>query len=80
MAEYRSGHFAEADSALLAAANGAKADLLAAGTSSFYRAMSLFRQGKENEARKLATEATARMKPLPKMIRTRWRRVRPSTT
>ena len=28
--------------------------------------MSLFRQGKENEARKLATEAAAKMKPLPK--------------
>ena len=26
----------------------------------------MFRQGKENEARKLATEAAARMKPLPK--------------
>jgi hypothetical protein len=32
----------------------------------FYRAMSLFRQGKENEARRLATEAAAKMKPLPK--------------
>jgi hypothetical protein len=28
--------------------------------------MSLFRQGKANEARKLATEAAAQMKPLPK--------------
>jgi hypothetical protein len=28
--------------------------------------MSLFRQGKETEARKLATEAAAQMKPLPK--------------
>jgi hypothetical protein len=37
-----------------------------AGTSTFYRAMSLFRHGKENEARKLATEAAATMKPLPK--------------
>src|SRR5215831_18422353 len=28
--------------------------------------MSLFRQGKENEARKAVTETAARMKPLPK--------------
>jgi hypothetical protein len=28
--------------------------------------MSLFRQGKENEARMLATEAAAKMLPLPK--------------
>ena len=27
--------------------------------------MSLFRQGKKDEARKLATEAAAKMKPLP---------------
>ena len=37
-----------------------------AGTSTFYRAMSLFRHGKENEARKLAVETAAMMKPLPK--------------
>jgi hypothetical protein len=35
------------------------------GTSAFYRAMSLFRQGKKDEARQLATEAAAKMKPLP---------------
>ena len=35
------------------------------GTAAFYRAMSLFRQGKNDEARKLATEAAAKMKPLP---------------
>ena len=34
--------------------------------SAFYRAMSLFRQGKENEARRLATEAASKMKPLPR--------------
>jgi hypothetical protein len=32
----------------------------------FYRAMSLFRQGKKVEARKLALSAAAKMKPLPK--------------
>jgi hypothetical protein len=67
MAEYRSGHFAQADAALLAAANAAARNYpLVAGTATFYRAMSLFRQGKENEARKLASEAAAQMKPLPK--------------
>ena len=35
------------------------------GISAFYRAMSLFRQGKKDEARKLATAAAAKMKPLP---------------
>jgi hypothetical protein len=66
MAEYRSGHFTEADAALVAAADGAKNNPPVAGTAAFYRAMSLFRQGKETEARKLATAAAATMKPLPK--------------
>jgi len=38
-----------------------------AGTSALYRAMSLFRQGKEKEARQLAIEAVSKMKPLPKV-------------
>jgi hypothetical protein len=66
MAEYRRGHFAEADAALIAAAKGVKDNSHVAGTSALYRAMSLFRQGKEDEARKLATGAAAAMKPLPK--------------
>jgi tetratricopeptide (TPR) repeat protein len=66
MAEYRSGHFAEADAALIAAAKSAQNNWLAADTSRLYRAMSLFRQGKENEARQLAIETVARMTPLPK--------------
>jgi hypothetical protein len=37
-----------------------------AGTSAFYRALSLFRQGKPDEARQLATQAATKMKPLPK--------------
>ncbi len=65
MAEYRSGHFAEADAALIAAATRAKDDPRVVGTSAFYRAMGLFRQGKTDLARKLATEAAAKMKPLP---------------
>src|SRR5262249_17227820 len=47
MAEYRSGHFAEADAALIAARHFGLT-----GTGAFYRAMSLFRQGKVNEVRK----------------------------
>jgi tetratricopeptide (TPR) repeat protein len=66
MAEYRSGHFAQADAALLATAKGAGDYPQVAGTATFYRAMSLFRQGKEDEARKLATEAAVKMEPLPK--------------
>jgi eukaryotic-like serine/threonine-protein kinase len=65
IAEYRSGHFKEADAALLAATTGAKNDQHVAGPSAFFRAMSLFRQGKPDEARKLATEA-AQMARLPK--------------
>ena len=34
-------------------------------TAAFYRAMSLFRQGKPDEARSLATAVAAKMKPLP---------------
>jgi WD40 repeat protein len=66
MAEYRSGHFAEADAALIAAATGGKDNLRLVGTSAFYRAMSLFRQGKENEAVQLTIGAASLMKPLPK--------------
>ena len=66
MAEYRSGHFAEADAALLAAMEASKDNPHLAGTSAFYRALSLFRQGKPDEARQLASQAAAKMKPLPK--------------
>ena len=66
MAEYRSGHFAEADAALAAAMEAGKDSPRVAGTSAFYRALSLFRQGKPDEARQLATQAAAKMKPLPK--------------
>ena len=65
MAEYRSGHFAEADAALTAAMNDPRKNNTVSSTSAFYRAMGLFRQGKTDLARKLATEAAAKMKPLP---------------
>lgn len=63
VAEYRSGHFAEADAALTAAAKGGEKNPHVTGTSEFFRAMCLFRLGKEDEARKPA--AAAAMKPLP---------------
>jgi tetratricopeptide (TPR) repeat protein len=65
MAEYRSGHDTAADKALLAAADSGRENDLISGTSAFYRAMSLFRQGKHVEARRIASEAAVRMRPLP---------------
>ena len=65
MAEYRSGNDAAADEALRTAAEAGPNNPYATGMSAFYRAMSLFRQGKKEEARKLAIAAAARMKPLP---------------
>jgi WD40 repeat protein len=65
MAEYRCGHYAEADVALIAAAQAGAQNYHVSGTTAFYRAMSLFKQGKEAEARKLASEAIPKMKPLP---------------
>jgi WD40 repeat protein len=65
MAEYRSGHYAAAEAALLAAAQLDNNNHIVSVTSAFYRAMSLFRQGKEAEAHKVATAAAAKMKPLP---------------
>jgi hypothetical protein len=66
MAEYRSGHFAQADAALLGSATSGKYNYHVAGTSAFFRAMSLFQQGKKDEARQLALAAAAKMRPLPK--------------
>ena len=42
MAEYRNGHFLEADAWLFAAATGDKDNSHVVGTSAFYLAMSLF--------------------------------------
>ena len=53
------------DAALLAAGEAGKGIPGVTGTSAFYRAMSLYRRGRIDEARKLATEAAAKMKPLP---------------
>jgi hypothetical protein len=70
MAEYRNGHYPAADEALTTAAkwkspSGGYRPYLAAGIASFYRAMSLFQQDRQAEARELLTATEARMKPLP---------------
>ncbi len=65
MAEYRSGHDAAAAEALLAAAKADPNSYFVTGTAAFYRAMSEYRAGKPDDARKVAIEAAAKMKPLP---------------
>jgi hypothetical protein len=65
MAEFRSGHSAQADAALIAAMKTEKPDSPIWLTSAFYRAMNLFRKGQRDEAHKLATEAVSKIKPLP---------------
>jgi hypothetical protein len=65
MALYRSGNYSAADEALLAAAYAGANDAYLPGMSKFFQAMSQFRQGNEKNARKLALEAAAKMKPLP---------------
>ena len=51
MAEYRNGNHAAAIEALLAAAKAGSNNPIVTGISAFYRAMSLSRQGKSDEAR-----------------------------
>jgi hypothetical protein len=71
MAEYRSGHDAEAVEALTRAQAAASALAeeryreLIRDTAGFYRAMSLSRQGKQAEARALFTATEAAMQPFP---------------
>jgi hypothetical protein len=65
MAEYRAGNDTAAEEALRAAAKMGQRNPHIAGTSAFYLAMSLFRQGKQAEAHRLATDAASRMRPLP---------------
>jgi tetratricopeptide (TPR) repeat protein len=65
MSEFRNGHLIEADAALMGAMKTGNQNPSVWSTSAFYRAMNLFRQGKPDEARKLASEAATKMKPLP---------------
>jgi tetratricopeptide (TPR) repeat protein len=66
MAEYRSGNYAAADEVLLAAVKAGPNNPHVAGPAAFYRAMSLFKLGKSDEARRIAIAAAVKMKPLPK--------------
>jgi tetratricopeptide (TPR) repeat protein len=66
MAEYRSGNYQAADKALRDAVEAGPNSAFVTGCSAFYRAMILFRQGKPDEARKLAIAAAAKMQPLPR--------------
>ena len=51
---------------MLAAAKADTNNPYVTGISAFYQAMSLFRQGKHDEARKLGSATAAKMKPLPR--------------
>jgi WD40 repeat protein/tetratricopeptide (TPR) repeat protein len=65
MAEYRDGNDAAAVETLQKAAMAGLNNPQVTGISAFYRAMSLFRQGKTDEARELVIAAAAAMKPPP---------------
>jgi hypothetical protein len=63
MAEYRSGNYAAAADALVAAPEAVTNPAYVAwvkSTSGFGRAMSLYKRGKKDEARKVAVEAARR--------------------
>ena len=64
MAEYREGHYLAAE-ATLAAALQSSGDPLIEKTSQLFRAMSLFQQGRQDEARERLGEIEARMAPGP---------------
>lgn len=63
IAEYRAGHDEDATEPLRASLGDG--NYLISVTSAFYLAMTLSRQGKDAEARQVAMEAIARMRPLP---------------
>ena len=65
MAEYRAGNFAAADEALHAVAESGKNFPQVMRISAFFRAMSLFKQGRQDEACKIANNAAMNMSPLP---------------
>ena len=71
MAEYRNGNYENAATVLSHAAEiasqtgSASQQARVTGTSSFYRVMSLFQDGKQDEAIALFAKTTATMKPLP---------------
>jgi tetratricopeptide (TPR) repeat protein len=69
MAEYRGGRFQEADFALNAVAGMMNPKTyrpgVIQGTADCYRSMSLFHQGRKDEARALVAATEAKMKPFP---------------
>jgi eukaryotic-like serine/threonine-protein kinase len=69
MAQYRGGQFAEATTTLAAVPNSIVADTWSPDrvevTANFYRTMSLFKEGKPDEARALFTGTEAKMTPFP---------------
>ncbi len=64
MAEYRNSQYAAADATLAAAEQTTRSPLVE-NTSQLYRLMSLFKQGRQDDARKQLGEVEARMPPLP---------------
>jgi hypothetical protein len=65
MAEYRQGHYAAAGEALMAADKGAERSSRShrpfiQGTARFYRAMSLFQQGNQTDARQILSQGRRR--------------------
>jgi tetratricopeptide (TPR) repeat protein len=66
LAEYRNGQYEPAERALSVAEQTAGGDHNIEGTACLYRAMSLFRQNRTEEARKLFRLAETQMPPLPK--------------
>ena len=65
MAEYRHGNYSAADTALDAALQSGTNHYSLKDLARLYQVMSLFRQGRKEDARKLFAEAEAQMKPLP---------------
>jgi WD40 repeat protein/tetratricopeptide (TPR) repeat protein len=65
MVEYRRGNDAAAQKAFAAAVEADQDTARMSATIAFYRAMSLFRQGKADDARKVAMAAAVDMNPLP---------------
>ncbi len=66
LAEYRNGQYAAAEASLSIAEQTVGPFPEITGTSRLFRAMTLFRQGKSEEARKLFSQAGAEMPALPK--------------
>jgi tetratricopeptide (TPR) repeat protein len=64
MCEFRNGNWTEAEEALSVAMKNGEWSPRLWVTSAYYRAMNSFRRGKQDEARQLAAEATAKMMKL----------------